>query len=55
MRRHKLDIVTDWARNRAKVHKQRALPPAHLLRKAFEEAKNYEEAKHLLATRPQKP
>ncbi|MBM3616946.1 MAG: hypothetical protein FJX23_00180 [Alphaproteobacteria bacterium] len=52
MRRHRMDIVTDWARNRFQMYKQHALPPAHLLRKVFEEAASYEEAKHLLATQP---
>lgn len=52
MRRYRLDIVTDWIRNRLKMHKQTALPPAHLLRKVFEEAKTYEEAKKMLAEAP---
>lgn len=52
MRRYKLDIVSDWTRNRIQVYRSNALPPSHLLRKAFEEAKSYEEAKSILSTEP---
>lgn len=52
MRRHRLDIVTDWIRNRFRMYRQNALPPAHLLRKVFEEAATYAEAKKMLAETP---
>ena len=52
MRRHKFGMVLDWLRNRHLVNKERGLPPAHLLRKTFETAANYEEAKKMLSTEP---
>lgn len=52
MRRYRLDIVTDWLRNRVKAYRSNALPPSHLLRKAFENAVSYEEARHMLASEP---
>lgn len=52
MRRYRGDIVTDWVRNRIRLWRSDALPPSHLLRHAFEQAKDYAEAKHLLSTTP---
>lgn len=52
MRRYKTGILIDWVRNRFKFHQQKGLPPAHLLRKAFEEARSYEEAKAMLCSTP---
>jgi hypothetical protein len=52
MRRHWTGIFLDWARNRLFFNKQTALPPSHLLRYVFENAKDYEEAKKMLATTP---
>jgi len=52
MRRHKTGIALDWIRNRMLVNSEYSLPPAHLLRKVFETAANYEEAKILLSTTP---
>lgn len=52
MRRYRLDIVSDWMRNRLRVRRAHALPPAHLLRKAFEEAGSYDEAKEMLSREP---
>ena len=52
MRRHRLTYIGDWIKNRQQVFKTTALPPAHLLRKAFEETQSYEEAKKLLSTTP---
>jgi hypothetical protein len=52
MRRHRLTYIGDWAANRRKVFRENALPPAHLLRKAFEEAKDYEAAKEMLSKTP---
>jgi hypothetical protein len=52
MRRHWTGIFLDWARNRHFVNKQNALPPAHLLRHVFETAKDYAEAKKMLAETP---
>ncbi len=52
MRRRRTGIFLDWARNRHYFNNQTGLPPSHLLRKVFETAKNYEEAKKMLATEP---
>lgn len=52
MRRHKTGIFLDWIRNRIIANRQDALPPAHLLRRAFEVCKNYDEVVSLLSTEP---
>jgi hypothetical protein len=52
MRRHRLTYIGDWIKNRRKVFEAAGLPPAHVLRKVFEEAKNYEDAKERLARTP---
>jgi hypothetical protein len=44
--------AADWALNRTKVWRRNALPPAHLLRKVFEEARDYAEAKSMLTQSP---
>lgn len=50
MRRHRLGYVGDWLTNRAIAGGQDGVPPAHLLRHAFEHTENYDAAKELLAT-----
>jgi hypothetical protein len=52
MRRYKTAVVMDWVRNRWRAFRQTALPPAHLLRKAFEDAGSYDEAKTMLVEQP---
>ncbi len=52
MRRHKTGIYLDWLKNRLAFYKNNALPPAHLLRRVFEEAKDYDAAREMLATTP---
>jgi hypothetical protein len=52
MQRHRLTYIGDWIKNRKLVFEATGLPPAHLLRKVFEEAKNYKEAKERLARTP---
>jgi hypothetical protein len=52
MRRYRTGIALDWIRNRALVYRSHALPPAHLLRKVFETATRYDEAKHMLMYEP---
>jgi Linear amide C-N hydrolases, choloylglycine hydrolase family len=52
MRRHGLTYFGNWVKNRKSVFQTGGLPPAHLLRKVFEEAKNYEDAKERLARTP---
>jgi hypothetical protein len=52
MRRKRFGIAVDWLRNRRKVNKSRALPPAHLLRQVFETAADYQTAKDMLTTTP---
>jgi hypothetical protein len=41
MRRHHLTYVGGWIKNRKHVFQTANLPPAHLLGKVFEEAKDY--------------
>jgi hypothetical protein len=52
MRRHKRTHLGDWIKNRQRVFKTCALPPAHLLRKVFEESPTYLEAKERLSKTP---
>ena len=52
MRRHGIGLVGDWAVNRARLWRRRELPPAHLLRRVFETARDYAEAKAMLAGTP---
>jgi hypothetical protein len=52
MRRHKTGIYRDWFTNRFWVNKAKGLPPAHLLRKVCETARDYEEAKDMLMREP---
>lgn len=52
MRRYKSGIIIDWVRNRGRVNKHNGLPPAHLLRKVFEAASSYDDAKKILAEHP---
>lgn len=47
-----LGLPTDWVVNRWRVRKATALPPAHLLRQAFEQCPTYEAAKSMLAATP---
>ncbi len=52
MRRHGKNIVTDWFKNRKIAHTQSGLPPAHLLRQAFEICEDYNAAKETLMKTP---
>ena len=52
MRRHGKSFLGDWLRNRRLVREEQGIPPAHLLRKVFETAKNYNEAKQMLTDTP---
>ncbi len=52
MRLHNNGVLLSWLRNRIKFYKSNALPPAHLLRKVFDEAKSYDEAKKILVETP---
>lgn len=45
-------MPADWAVNRARVWRNGSLPPAHLLRRAFETAKDYAEALAILSETP---
>lgn len=47
-----LGLPIDWLVNRWRVRKAAALPPAHLLRQAFEQCPTYEAAKSMLASTP---
>jgi hypothetical protein len=50
MRSHGLGFVFDWAKNRMALLETTGAPPAHLLRKVFETASDYREARRLLAS-----
>ena len=52
MRRHRLTYAGDWLRNRRLVFRANALPPEHLLRQTFEQARDYEDAKRRLCHTP---
>ncbi len=52
MRRHRLTLAGDWAKNRIDVWRTRALPPAHLLRLVFETAPDFATARELLTHTP---
>ena len=50
--RRSLGLPIDWLVNRWRVRKATALPPAHLLRQAFEQCPTYAAAKAMLTTTP---
>ena len=52
MRQHGLTTPGDWIKNRFMVNRQKALPPAHLLRQVFLTAKDFTEAKTILRDTP---
>lgn len=52
MRQHGGGFVGDWTRNRFLVHRSKALPAAHLLRRVFETAADYSEAREMLCAEP---
>jgi hypothetical protein len=52
MRMFGLGYAGDWLVNRFRVNRNRALPPSHLLRKVFEQAHSYAEAKEMLCKTP---
>lgn len=52
MRRHGLGFLGDWAVNRARVWRSRALPPAHLLRLVCETCPDYATARERLIQTP---
>ena len=45
-------FAADWVVQRGRVWRRRALPPAHLLRRAFETAADYDAAKRILMETP---
>jgi hypothetical protein len=52
MRRHHKSFAGDWLVNRRLVEASNGLPPAHLLRQAFEQADSYETARNILTKTP---
>jgi hypothetical protein len=52
MRRRGAGVVGDWALGRIAVGRNFALPPSHLLRRVFETAADYTEAKAMLCATP---
>lgn len=47
-----LPLPFAWAANKRRLWQSQALPPAHLLRKVFEECRTYDEARRLLSEAP---
>ena len=52
MRRRSPSKIIDWGLDRLGLWRRRALPPGHLLRQVFEEARNFAEARKMLSERP---
>lgn len=52
MRRFTFSCWLDWAIERFRFNKRTALPPAHLLRKVFDECKTFDDAKKALSETP---
>ena len=52
MRRRSPSKIVDWSLDRLGLWRRRALPPGHLLRQVFEEARDFAEARKLLSERP---
>jgi hypothetical protein len=52
MRRRGAGLAGDWALGRIAVGRNLALPPSHLLRRAFETAPDYTQAKEMLCATP---
>ncbi len=52
LRRRSPSMAIDWGIDRLGVWSRRALPPAHLLRQVFDEARTYEDAKQRLSQTP---
>jgi len=52
MRRWTRSCWADWAINRVRVGRRRALPPPHLLRRVFDEARDFDEARAMLSETP---
>lgn len=52
MRRYRTGIILDWVRNRFAINRETGLPPAHLLRRAFEICPNYADVVRFLSTEP---
>jgi len=52
MRKHALTMIGDWVRNQQIVRQPGGMPPAHLLRFVFENAKDFAAAKRMLAEIP---
>lgn len=48
MRRHGRSFLGDWYQNRKMVQDETGMPPAHLLRQVFEQARSYDDAKQML-------
>ncbi|HWA88391.1 MAG TPA: hypothetical protein VG889_00035 [Rhizomicrobium sp.] len=52
MRRHGFGFAGDWLASRLLTQRSQALPPAHLLRRVFETAPDYDTAKRMLCETP---
>jgi hypothetical protein len=51
-RQHGLGHIGDWFKNRILMEHEEGLPPSHLLRRVFEQAENYTDAKRMLSETP---
>lgn len=52
LRRRSPSKIIDWSLDRLGLWRSRALPPGHLLRRVFEEARDFAEARKLLSEQP---
>ena len=52
LRRRSPSMILDWGLDRIGVWRGQGLPPAHLLRQVFEQARDYEEARKRLSEAP---
>ena len=52
MRRSGMGHAVDWLMARVRLKKETGLPPGHLLRQTFEQARDFQDAKQMLAETP---
>ena len=52
LRRLTGSLPLDWALGRFSIYRQGGLPPSHLLRRVFDECRDYEDAKRMLVETP---
>ncbi len=52
LRRFTRSVPFDWALGRLSMYRKGGLPPSHLLRRVFDECRDYQEAKRMLVNTP---